>query len=191
MNIPLGVAVLVGAVLFVPETRALHDKAGLDVLVRLGPPKVVIIGLALETAGLLVLGLFITTTTSVWLIAAPLVVDGLGLGLASAQLTVTVLADIPMAISGQGSATQSTVRQLGAALGSAIMGRVLAHFSVTRSTELLAAVPCSRSCRCFCPRLGLRPSGGGHFGRIGHIRHPGVDRRCCAVRAVCRPHCAL
>ncbi|MGN5734848.1 DHA2 family efflux MFS transporter permease subunit [Arthrobacter psychrochitiniphilus] len=108
---------------------------------RLGPPTVVIIGLALETAGLLVLALVITASTSIWLIAALLVVYGLGLGLASAQLTGTVLADIPTAVSGQGSATQSTVRQLGAALGSAIMGTVLAHFAVSAGTKALEAVP--------------------------------------------------
>ncbi|WP_315914454.1 DHA2 family efflux MFS transporter permease subunit [Arthrobacter sp. lap29] len=108
---------------------------------RLGPPTVVIIGLALETAGLLVLALVITASTSIWLIAALLVIYGLGLGLASAQLTGTVLADIPTAVSGQGSATQSTVRQLGAALGSAIMGTVLAHFAVSAGTKALEAVP--------------------------------------------------
>lgn len=108
---------------------------------RMGPPTVVIIGLALETAGLLALGLVITSSTSIWLIAALLVVYGLGLGLASAQLTGTVLADIPTAVSGQGSATQSTVRQLGAALGSAVMGSVLAHYAVSRATGLLAAAP--------------------------------------------------
>ncbi|MHA7268772.1 MFS transporter [Arthrobacter sp. HLT1-20] len=108
---------------------------------RMGPPAVVIVGLALETVGLLVLGLFITATTSVWLIAALLVVYGLGLGLASAQLTGTVLADIPTSVSGQGSATQSTVRQLGAALGSAIMGSLLAHFALSQATTLLGGVP--------------------------------------------------
>lgn len=107
---------------------------------RMGPPNVVIIGLGLETAGLLALGLLMTATTSIWLIAALLVVYGLGLGLASAQLTGTVLADIPTAVSGQGSATQSTVRQLGAALGSAIMGSVLAHYAVSSATGLLSAV---------------------------------------------------
>ena len=43
-----------------------------------------------------------------------------------AQLTSTVLADIPEELSGAGSATQSTVRQLGSALGAAIAGSALA-----------------------------------------------------------------
>jgi hypothetical protein len=57
----------------------------------------------------------VTSATPGWLIALPLVVYGLGLGLASAQLTGTVLRDVPVGVSGQGSATQSTVRQIGTA----------------------------------------------------------------------------
>lgn len=128
---------------------------------KMGPPSVVILGLALETAGLLALGLFITSSTSVWLIAALLVVYGLGLGLASAQLTGTVLADIPTAVSGQGSATQSTVRQLGAALGSAIMGSLLAHFALSKATTLLGNVPDLSSSQTGTLAGRLRDSAGG------------------------------
>lgn len=60
------------------------------------------------------------------LIGLGLEVAGVGLGLASAQLTGTVLQDIPVEISGQGSATQSTVRQIGSALGTAFAGATLA-----------------------------------------------------------------
>ncbi|MBB3157953.1 EmrB/QacA subfamily drug resistance transporter [Microbacterium proteolyticum] len=58
-----------------------------------------------------------------------LFVYGLGVGLATAQLTGVVLADVPPSASGQASGTQSTARQLGAALGVAILGTVL--FSTT------------------------------------------------------------
>lgn len=58
-----------------------------------------------------------------------LFVYGLGVGLATAQLTGVVLANVPPAASGQASGTQSTSRQLGAALGVAILGTVL--FSTT------------------------------------------------------------
>jgi len=58
-----------------------------------------------------------------------LFVYGLGVGLATAQLTGVVLADVPPSASGQASGTQSTSRQLGAALGVAILGTVL--FSTT------------------------------------------------------------
>lgn len=49
---------------------------------------------------------------------------GLGLGFASAQLTGTVLSEIPVNSFGQASATQSTVRQIGSALGTAVSGSV-------------------------------------------------------------------
>ena len=51
--------------------------------------------------------------------------------MASAQLTSTVLCDVPQEKSGQGSAAQSTVRQLGSALGVAIMGTILVGFLAT------------------------------------------------------------
>ncbi|MBD3751181.1 MAG: MFS transporter, partial [Micrococcales bacterium] len=93
---------------------------------RFGSPGTVLIGLALEVAGVAVLALLITGDSSGWIVAIPLVVYGLGLGLASAQLTGTVLQDVPVDVSGQGSATQSTVRQVGSALGTAFAGAALA-----------------------------------------------------------------
>ena len=60
-----------------------------------------------------------------WLVVLALIIYGLGLGLATAQLTSLVLADVPVAASGQSSATQSTVRQLGTALSTALSVAVL------------------------------------------------------------------
>lgn len=92
---------------------------------RFGSPGTVLIGLGLEVVGILVLAAIASARTPGGLIALPLVVYGLGLGLASAQLTGTVLRDVPVEISGQGSATQSTVRQIGTALGTAFAGAAL------------------------------------------------------------------
>lgn len=93
---------------------------------RLGPPRVVLLGLALEIGGALATGWVLGPSTAPILIALLMAVYGIGLGLASAQLTSTVLADVPAEQSGAASATQSTVRQLGSALGSALAGTVLA-----------------------------------------------------------------
>ncbi|MET0302549.1 MAG: DHA2 family efflux MFS transporter permease subunit [Microbacteriaceae bacterium] len=65
-----------------------------------------------------------------WLIPA-LFVYGFGVGLATAQLTGVILQDVPVELSGQGSGTQSTSRQVGSALGVAILGTVL--FATTGS----------------------------------------------------------
>ncbi|WP_396667727.1 MFS transporter [Microbacterium sp. R86528] len=104
---------------------------------RFGSPGTVLIGLALELLGVVVLALLIHGATPGWLVAMPLVVYGLGLGLASAQLTGTVLRDVPVEVSGQGSATQSTVRQVGSALGTAFAGAAL---SVSLALTLPAAL---------------------------------------------------
>ncbi len=93
---------------------------------RFSPPLVVVIGLVLELAGVLVTVAILGPRTAPWLIAATLTVYGIGLGLASAQLTGTVLADVPPEQSGAASATQSTVRQVGSALGTAVAGTALA-----------------------------------------------------------------
>lgn len=92
---------------------------------RFGSAGTVLIGLGLEVAGVGAVALVLTSTSPGWLVAALLVVYGLGLGLASAQLTSLVLRDVPPEVSGQGSATQSTVRQVGSALGTALSGAAL------------------------------------------------------------------
>jgi EmrB/QacA subfamily drug resistance transporter len=92
---------------------------------RFGSPGTVLIGLGLEVIGIGALALLITSASPGWLVALPLIVYGLGLGLASAQLTGTVLRDVPVEVSGQGSATQSTVRQIGSAFGTAFAGAAL------------------------------------------------------------------
>lgn len=107
---------------------------------RFGSPGTVLIGLAFEVAGVIALALLVSSTTPEWLIAVPLVIYGLGLGLASAQLTGTVLRDVPVEVSGQGSATQSTVRQIGSALGTAFAGAALSvSLSLTLPSALTAA----------------------------------------------------
>lgn len=92
----------------------------------LGATRVVVLGLGLEVLGAAATAIAAAHTGSALVVAAALLPYGLGLGLASAQLTSTVLRDVPAAQSGAGSAIQSTVRQLGAALGSAVGGSTLA-----------------------------------------------------------------
>lgn len=96
------------------------------IALKLGGPRAVLLGLSLEVVAVFSAAFTVYSAQSTLLVAACLVVYGLGLGIASAQLTSTVLADIPVAQSGQGSATQSTVRQLGSALGTALAGTVVA-----------------------------------------------------------------
>lgn len=91
----------------------------------IGPSGTVLLGLGLEVFGALQLTAEESPTQPLWLIVVALIIYGLGRGLASEQLTSLVLSEVPVGQSGQGSATQSTVRQLGSALGAALAGAML------------------------------------------------------------------
>ncbi|GLK16868.1 MFS transporter [Herbiconiux flava] len=86
---------------------------------------IVRVGLAAEIVGVAGLGLVIGPDTAWGLLIPFLFVYGFGVGLATAQLTGVVLRDVPVEQSGQGSGTQSTARQIGSALGIAVLGTVL------------------------------------------------------------------
>ncbi len=92
---------------------------------RIGGRGVVRLGLLLEVIAVAGLALSITATASAWTLAAWLFLYGVGVGLATAQLTNVIMVDVPTAQSGQASGLQSTVRQLGSALGIAVLGTVL------------------------------------------------------------------
>ena len=70
-------------------------------------------------------------------IAAWLFLYGAGVGLATAQLTSVILAEVPVEQSGQASGLQSTFRQLGSSLGVAILGALF--FTVLGSTRIQGA----------------------------------------------------
>ena len=99
---------------------------------RLAPVWIVRAGILAEIIGVAAVGFVIAPDASWGPLVPALFVYGFGVGLATAQLTGVVLADVPTAEGGQASGTQSTARQLGAALGIAILGTVL--FSTTSST---------------------------------------------------------
>jgi EmrB/QacA subfamily drug resistance transporter len=107
---------------------------------RIAPVWVVRAGIALEIVGLVITALVISTDTPWWAIAAGLFVYGMGVGLATAQLTGVVLVDVPVEQSGAASGTQSTARQVGSALGIAILGTIL--FS-TLGTQFADRLPTS------------------------------------------------
>lgn len=92
---------------------------------RVTPVAIVRVGIAAEIVGTAGLGL-VTSADADWFAIVPcLFVYGFGVGLATAQLTGVVLKDVPVDKSGQGSGTASTARQIGSALGIAILGTIL------------------------------------------------------------------
>ena len=92
---------------------------------RLPPARAVQIGVGLELIGVLGVALF-SSTEAGWITLAPLLfLYGIGIGLATAQLTGVIMVDVPMSSTGQASGSQSTVRQVGSALGVAVLGTLL------------------------------------------------------------------
>lgn len=108
---------------------------------RIGPRRVVSAGMALEAISIATIALLLAPGRSGWAFVPGLFVYGVGVGLASAQLTSVVLSEIPPRESGQASGMQSTFRQVGAAVGIALLGTVLAAGLRSGTDEALAAIP--------------------------------------------------
>jgi EmrB/QacA subfamily drug resistance transporter len=99
---------------------------------KLSPVNAVRIGVFLELIAVAGIA-FIASTDGGWQAIAPfLAVYGVGVGLATAQLTGVIMTDVPMTKAGQASGSQSTVRQIGSALGIAVLGTVL--FTATQAS---------------------------------------------------------
>lgn len=98
------------------------SAAGRHLMAKRGSVATLKTGIALEILGVCALGLVISPHTNVWLIIFTLFIYGMGIGLATTQVTSIALRDVPTHKSGQASALSSTMRQLGFALGIAILG---------------------------------------------------------------------
>ncbi|MEO8470373.1 MAG: MFS transporter [Chloroflexota bacterium] len=108
---------------------------------RYGPRRVVTLGMALEAIGILWTTMLISVDLNALLLGPPLFVYGIGVGFATAQLTSVVLADIPPRESGLASGTNSTMRQVGSALGIAILGTILFANLLSETKANLTTVP--------------------------------------------------
>jgi AcrR family transcriptional regulator len=92
---------------------------------RFGTKVVVATGLAVVAGGLLVLGQASTTSGYVLVVSA-LVLLGLGMGTAMAPATDSIMGSLPPERAGVGSAVNDTTREVGGALGVAILGSIAA-----------------------------------------------------------------
>ncbi len=108
---------------------------------KIGGRAVVRIGLAFEVVAIFGLGMTIKSDMAGWLVAIWLFIYGLGVGMATAQLTSVILADVPVAQSGQASGLQSTFRQMGSAIGVALLGSLLVTNLGSKVIKNLAGIP--------------------------------------------------
>jgi EmrB/QacA subfamily drug resistance transporter len=92
---------------------------------KYGPRRTVSLGMALEAIGIFFTTILLSSTVEGIALVIPLFIYGIGVGLATAQLTSVTLSDIPVEKSGLASGANSTMRQVGSALGIAILGTIL------------------------------------------------------------------
>jgi EmrB/QacA subfamily drug resistance transporter len=104
---------------------------------RVGTKIVVAAGLSIVAVSLVILSLA-TATSGYGPVLASMLVMGIGMGMTMAPATESIMGSLPRAKAGVGSAVNDTTRQVGGALGVAILGSLLA--SAYRSS-LGAAVP--------------------------------------------------
>jgi EmrB/QacA subfamily drug resistance transporter len=108
---------------------------------RIGRKTLIVAGLALMTAGLTVIGL-LPTTAPLWLLAALMMLVGLGGPTVSPPATAVLLDAVPEHRAGVASGVFNTSRQVGGALAVAVFGALLANpatFVQGAHTSLLIA----------------------------------------------------
>lgn len=89
-------------------------------------PKILIVmGLTVNALAFLLLRSEISVSATSWSLAPGLILFGIGMGAAMAQLSNLTLSAVPIQQSGEASGVNNTLRQLGSTLGSAILGAVL------------------------------------------------------------------
>lgn len=106
-----------------------------------GKTTVIRVGLIVEAVA--VGALAWATPASALVMAVALFAYGFGVGLANAQLTDTTMQDVPVEKSGMASGLQTTVRQLGSAMGIAVLGGLMIAQLTTHTEDRLtdAGVP--------------------------------------------------
>jgi EmrB/QacA subfamily drug resistance transporter len=91
---------------------------------RFGPKAVSAVGMVLTAAVMAGFSL-VTPTTPMWAIAALFFVNGMGLANVMPPATESIMSSVPREKAGVGSAVGNTIRQVGGALGVAVLGSAL------------------------------------------------------------------
>jgi EmrB/QacA subfamily drug resistance transporter len=129
---PVALALLVSA----PLAPVLTARVGTKVMVA--------VGLAIVSAGLVILSTA-GVSSGYGVVLATILVLGVGMGLAMAPATDSIMGSLPRAQAGVGSAVNDTTRMVGGSLGVAILGSVLSasyHATIVGSAAI-ARLPSS------------------------------------------------
>lgn len=92
---------------------------------RLGAKITICIGLLISGLGLFIFSQFANVNSSYWLILLVQVIIGNGAGFTTSPATNSIMNSLPLSQAGVGSAMNDTTRQLGGALGIAVLGALM------------------------------------------------------------------
>ena len=132
---------------------------------KFGNRKVVSTGLLIVALGLLLLAQS-DVHTPYWHLVIAIVTMAVGMGLSMAPSTTGIMASMPLRKAGVGSAVNDTTRELGGALGVAVLGSLLA-------SKFTAALPASVAALPASARTAVQSSLGGALG-VAHSLPPAV-----------------
>lgn len=105
-------------------TIALASIVGQKLATRVGQRKMIVYGVAIATVGMLLVGLW-QSTSSEWVVAITLSIVGLGAGLTLAPATNSIMSAFTEKNAGMGSSVSTLARQVFGAIGIALLGSVL------------------------------------------------------------------
>ncbi|MGI9137379.1 MAG: MFS transporter, partial [Candidatus Nanopelagicales bacterium] len=142
LQILRGYSVLTAGLCFVPFAvgQLIAAPRSAHTVQRFGYRVVMTVGLSLVALSLVGM-LTLRMGTPMWLLLLIFFVFGLGMGNVIAPASTVMQNVLPLARAGAGSAVQNTVRQVGGALGIAIIGTVLANSYANRLEPVLAGSP--------------------------------------------------
>jgi Na+/melibiose symporter-like transporter len=163
LQLVLGYSALEAGVRMLPMafTMMVAAPASARFVERFGSRKVVSSGLLIVAVGLLLLAQSDVATPYGHLVLA-IVTMAVGMGLSMAPSTTGIMASIPLRKAGVGSAVNDTTRELGGALGVAILGSLLA-------SKFTAALPSSVAALPAPAKAAVRSSLGGALGVAGSL----------------------
>lgn len=142
---------------------------------RFGPKWVVTAGMLFEALSIYGLSLVFGVDTPLIYLTLFLMLYGFGVGLAIAQLTNVVLSEVPPDRLGAGSGANNTIRQLGAAMGIAIIGAILTTGITSSATTQFNA---SKDVPAYIKTAiiqGINNSGGGDTSATSASAPPGSE----------------
>ncbi|MEU5773348.1 MFS transporter [Streptomyces venezuelae] len=139
----LGWSGLLSTVAMMPMAVMMMATSGLapKMAARVGARSTMTVGIALSALGLALMALFVSVDGGYLSVLAGMLAMGIGMGLSMTPSTEAITGSLPRAAQGVASALNDVTRELGTALGVAMLGALLANGYRGAIDDKLAGIP--------------------------------------------------